>query len=292
MNNLWAKEDEVNFFSKALEITSPEKLFYQIHERYFAYWPKTNKEDKSTLQSRNSLIGSYTEKWTKDLFSTVAESLNCFSVHGVICDEIGLTNSSPADVAICKNNQTIQRAEDILIIFEVKMSIVWNWELKEKKGARELHCVGDYNSHTAQPSFQRSDTMLKAIGKSLNIRISSDKASNKPIIIIGNTPIKASYHDKIDHLKQCGILQGFWSLNPCPLDSSNKENIKNTPCDGFYRFDGHDELKDRTENLLKEERNFFSSMQTKNRLGEFISIASREATDEKKAEKFLELIRS
>jgi len=41
----------------------------------------------------------------------------------------------------------------------------------------------------------------------------------------------------------------------------------------------------------KEEREFFSSMQTKTELGRIIEIANRESSYEKKAEKFLTLIR-
>jgi hypothetical protein len=43
--------------------------------------------------------------------------------------------------------------------------------------------------------------------------------------------------------------------------------------------------------LLREEREFFSSMQTKDGLGKIIELANKETTYEKKAEKFLELIR-
>ena len=50
------------------------------------------------------------------------------------------------------------------------MSIVWNWEYKQVKGKPEIICVGDYKTHTGQPSIRRSDSMLKAIGKSINIR--------------------------------------------------------------------------------------------------------------------------
>ena len=42
--------------------------------------------------------------------------------------------------------------------------------------------------------------MLKAIGKSINIRVSGYDASRIPIIILGNTPITESYISKVDHL--------------------------------------------------------------------------------------------
>jgi len=107
----------------------------------------------------------------------------------------------------------------------------------------------------------RSDTILKAIGKSINICVSTFSASKIPIIIIGNTPITRSYYEKVNHLKRNGIIQGFLSINPSPLDN-NGVNIKSTPYKGFYRFNNYEELKQDTLNLLKEERKFFSSMQT------------------------------
>lgn len=107
---------------------------------------------------------------------------------------------------------------------------------------------------------------------------------------MGNTPITKSYYPKVDHLKIAGIIQGFWSVNPKPLDNDG-ENIKKTEKQGFYRFDTFEELKKSFENLLSEERNFFSSMKSKNELGKFIEIANREETYEKKAEVFLKLIK-
>jgi len=132
--------------------------------------------------------------------------------------------------------------------------------------------------------------MLKAIGKSINIRISSPKASKIPILIMGNTPITESYYSKVDHLKTAGIIQGFLSVNPNPLDD-NKENIKKTSKEGFRRIDNFDELNNFFKTLLSEERNFFSSMKNKKELGKIIERANREDSFEKKAEIFLKLIK-
>ena len=57
MTNLWGKQQEKDFFEKSLEeFACPEKLFYCSNDnRYYAYWPKTYRGPKSTLQSRNSL---------------------------------------------------------------------------------------------------------------------------------------------------------------------------------------------------------------------------------------------
>ena len=213
-------------------------------------------------------------------------------MQNVISEEIGLTRQSPADVAICKTKDVTQDPQNIFLIIEVKMSVVWNWELIFKDSKTfDVIPIGDYKTHQGNPSLLRSDTMLKAIGKSINVRVSSFSASKIPIIIIGNTPVTKSYYGKIDHLKNNGIIQGFWSVNPNPLDN-DEENIKNTPHKGFYRFDNYEELQKSTLNLLKEEREFFSSMQTKKRLGKIIEMANKESTYEAKAQRFLNLLRN
>jgi len=285
---LWNKDIERRFFTESMKFATPEQLFYVTGKnKYLAYWPKGYDGKKSTLQSRNSLIGSFTEKWTTDLIQEVVKNKGLFAVQGAICDEIALTNMSPADVVISKNKKINQQPEDILAIIEVKMSIVWNWELLDDK---TLSCLGDYRTHQGNPSLLRSDSMLKAIGKSINIRVSSFKTAAIPIIVMGNTPITNSYYPKVDHLKVAGIIQGFWSVNPKPLDE-NGENVKKTEKHGFYRFDNFEELKNAFNVLLSEEMNFFSSMKSKKELGKIIETANREETYEKKATVFLKLIK-
>jgi hypothetical protein len=131
--------------------------------------------------------------------------------------------------------------------------------------------------------------MLKAIGKSINIRVSSIESSKIPILIIGNTPITKSYMEKVDRLKVSGIIQGFWSINPTPLD--NSDSLKKTDNCGFYRFDNIKELSDNICKILSEERNFFSSMKSNRELGQIIEIANRQKTYEEKAQMFLKLVR-
>ncbi|RKY55797.1 MAG: hypothetical protein DRP89_02595 [Candidatus Neomarinimicrobiota bacterium] len=151
-------------------------------------------------------------------------------------------------------------------------------------------CIGDFKTHRGKPGLLRSDSMLKAIGKSINIRVSGDKASKIPIIILGNTPITNSYISKVDHLKRAGIIQGFWSVNPQPLDN-NGSNLKNTPEGGFIRMDSYSELNNNLKNLLSDSTVFFSGMKSMKELGRIIKIADKEMSFEKKAEKFLFLIR-
>lgn len=292
MPSLWNKEQEKDFFDKTLECANPEKLFYYTNDRKFlAYWPKHYSGTKNTLQSRNAFIGSYTEKWCAALFSQISEIVGGYSVTKVVCQQIGLTNQSPADVAICKSRDIVQKPQNIILLIEVKMSVVWNWEYIPLPGQKfKLVCIGDYRTHQGNPGLLRSDTMLKAIGKSINIRVSSFAASLIPIIVVGNTPITNSYYEKVDHLAKNGIIQGFWSVNPIPIDT-NRDDIKNTPANGFRRLDSYNELKTLSLELLKEDREFFSSMQSKMNLGKIIEIADREITYEAKAQRFLSLLR-
>lgn len=89
---LWNNDTEIQFFTEALKnFASPEQLFYKLKKGNFAYVPKRMETEGQTLQSRNSLIGQFTEKWCKDLFSPIARKLGLYAVNGVVCEEIGLT---------------------------------------------------------------------------------------------------------------------------------------------------------------------------------------------------------
>ena len=287
MGELWGKSAEIEFFKEAEDFASPVQLFYNTPDgKYVAYWPKGYKGKKSTLQSRNSLIGNFTEKWSAALLQEFAEKNNLFAVKGVVCEEIGLTKQSPADVVICKTSETTQTSENIVAIFEVKMSVVWNWEFIKGK---DLKCIGDFTTHQGNPGLLRSDSMLKAIGKSINIRVSGLGSAKIPIIVLGNTPITKTYEKKVDHLRSNGIIQGFWSVNPKPREI---ETLKNTESNGFIRMDTYDELMQNLAELLLEEREFFSGMKTKKQIGEAIELANKEKAYEEKAEKFLEIVRN
>ena len=291
MLELWTKQKEIKFFTKSRNFATPEQLFYVSDDnRYFAYWPKSYKGEKSTLQSRNSLIGTFTEKYSVDLLQNFANSKGWYAVQSVVCEDIGLSSRSPADVAFCKTKSAIQNPDSIFAIIEVKMSVVWNWELINPGGKERLVCLGDHRSHQGNPGLLRSDSMLKAIGKSINIRVSNFKSSHIPIIILGNTPITDAYYHKVDYLKNAGIIQGFWSCNPKSLDNDDN-SIKKTKGRGFIRIDTYSELLKNLKFLFAESRIFFSSMKTKKELGEIIEIANREIDIIAKAEKFLSLIR-
>ncbi len=249
---------------------------------YFAYIPKNKSSKGQTLQSRNSLIGRYTEKWCKNFFQPIANSLGLFAVNSVVCPNLGLSNQSDADLAFCTTEETLQKPENIKLLFEIKMSIVNNY--KYQNG--QVEYIGDFKSHRGHPSILRSDSMLKAIGKSINIRVSGPESTKIPIIILGNSPITKNYLKKADYLKKSGVIQGFISLYPNPTD----DFITNTEGKGFQTFGKYHVLRDFIEEIVNSEMNFFSSMLPKKRLGQIITIAAKEKDNISKAEKFLSSI--
>lgn len=286
--NLWGKETEEKFFYEALKnFASPEQLFYKFGDDYYAYIPKKQKNNGQTLQSRNSLIGKYTERWCKNLLTPIARKYGLYAVNSVVCDEIALTKRSDADVAFCTTNEKNQVAQNIKLIFEVKMSIISNYHYNLED--KQLTYLGDYKSHKGNPSLLRSDSMLKAIGKSINIRVSGIESTKIPIIILGNSPITKSYIHKVDFLKASGVIQGFLSLFPEPTTSSF---IKQTEKIGFLTIKSYSDLDLFISEILKRDMNYFSTMLSKQKIGEIITIANKENTETEKAEKFLELIRS
>lgn len=281
--NFWDIDTEKKFFTEAMKnFASPEQLFYKLTEGYFAYVPKGKSAEEQTLQSRNSLIGQYTEKWSKDFFQPIAENLGLFAVNSVVCPELGLSTQSDADLAFGTTNETLQKAENIKLLFEIKMSIVNNYRFDNG----QVNYVGDYKGHKGNPSILRSDSMLKAIGKSINIRVSGTESTKIPIIILGNSPITKNYSKKVDFLKKAGIIQSFVSLYPNPTS----DFIKNTDRKGFQTFNEYQDLTNYITEVVKSDMNFFSSMLPKRKLGQIITVSAKEKDDITKAEKFLSLI--
>ncbi|MCK4661238.1 MAG: hypothetical protein KAT68_00120 [Bacteroidales bacterium] len=281
--NFWNKDIEKKFFTEAMKnFASAEQLFYSLTDGYFAYIPKGKSAEGQTLQSRNSLIGQYTEKWSKDFFQPIAKKLGLFAVNSIVCPELGLTTQSDADLAFCITNKTKQKAENIKLLFEIKMSIVNNYKFENDK----VTFVGDYKTHKGNPSILRSDSMLKAIGKSINIRVSGTESTKIPIVILGNSPITKNYSKKVDFLKKAGIIQSFISLYPNPT----RECIKNTESKGFQTFDEYKDLTKYIKEIVNSDMNFFSSMLPRKKLGQIITISAKEKDDISKAEKFLNLI--
>lgn len=258
--NLWSKDVEKGFFEIYLNIKKipPEKLFYKLREngleKYYAYYPqKLSKtiRKKDTLQSRNSYIGEYTEKFVKYLFEQleVVKQNNLYVINKVACEELGLTSKTPADVVISLKKEEPLSKEDILLIGEVKMSIVWNWSYNPDNEANLFQEEGDFTEHTGQPSLLRSDSMLKAIGKAVNIRLNNFDGII-PVIIICNTPIQNSYVSKIDNLFLNYFIQGILSLNP-HLKNINKDYIFDTPTRSIVTINNFEELNKIISDLIR-----------------------------------------
>ena len=285
---LWNTKIEISFFEEALRnFAPPEQLFYNLTDGYFAYVPKGYDAEGQTLQSRNSLIGSFTENWCKNLFEPIAKKNKLFAINGAVCEEIGLTKQSSADLVFSNIDSKYLKPENIKIIFEVKMSIISNYEYS--KSSKKVKYIGDYKQHKGNPSLLRSDSMLKAIGKSINIRVSGLESAKIPIIVLGNSPITDSYAKKVDFLKSSGVIQGFWSLNPKPSDIL--DYITTSKSKGFLTVQKDEDLEKLVTDLLVLDMNFFSSMLPKSDLGKIIKISGQETTDIARAEKFLSLIR-
>lgn len=284
---LWNKSQEKLFFINSKSFASPEQLFYRTDDgRYLAYWPKRYKGRKSTLQARNSLIGNFTEKWVSDLFSSLIDD-ELYVVQQARIPSVGITSNSPADIAVATEDKKILKASQVKLICEVKMSLVWNWEYDPRlDNVRE---VGDFRSHQGKPSFTRSDSILKAIGKCIDIRVSNLESTKIPIVVIGNAPLSNGFSKKADYLKHSGLIQGFWSLNPFPLNHGNTR--KTTPNGGFIRFDNIGELKIHLNQLFNQDLNFFSGMENPKNLGKLIEMANEEKTYENKGLKFLNLLK-
>jgi hypothetical protein len=51
--------------------------------------------------------------------------------------------------------------------------------------------------------------MLKAIGKSINIRVSGIESTEVPIVVLGNSPISDNYSQKVDFLKPAGVKENI-----------------------------------------------------------------------------------
>lgn len=285
--NLWNKNQEKLFFIESIKVAKANQLFYCGEDNYMAYWPKGYRGVKSTLQSRNSLIGNYTEKWVQNLLKSLINDKNLHVVNQARIPALGINSSSPADVVISTKDKKILKASEVKVIFEVKMSIVWNWQYDIK--TNEISEIGDFRTHQGKPSFTRSDSILKAIGKCIDIRVSNFKSSKIPIIVLGNAPLSNGFCKKADHLKSAGIIQGFWSLNPFPLNHGNTR--KTTPKGGFLRIDSSAELKIHLNRLFNQNLNFFSGMENLESLGKYVELADREIDYENKGLKFLNLLK-
>ncbi len=78
---LWSNEIEQQFFIEALRnFAAPEQLFYNIQGYNYAYVPRGTDGEGQRLQSRNSLIGQFTETWTRNLLDPIARASNSYAL--------------------------------------------------------------------------------------------------------------------------------------------------------------------------------------------------------------------
>ena len=248
----------------------------------------------NTPQGRNAPVANFTEKFACSTLNKALNKINKGDLEAkrsVICDKLGLNNRSEADVAVVKkgNSSRIYEPEEIKLIFEIKMSLVWNWEPK----SNQIEMVSDYDKHCGRGSIYRTDSILKAIGKGAIFR--SHKGSNQiPYIVIGNCPPAPGYFDKIDGSVRSGIIQKFLSLNPEPLiidkSDKNKRNPKNSEGDGYLRIDTIEELSEIIKYYLESEQVFIGAMIKNYDLGKLIKSLNLSNSPEEIGHEFFEKI--
>ena len=285
---LWSKNQERIFFDYSKNYASYDELFYKIaDDKYVTYMSKKYSSVKSNLHIRDILTKKYTEKWVCDLFEELLENTDLHVIQQARIPAIGISHKYPADIVIASENKKVLMPDEVKVIFDVEMSIVWNWQYDSATGV--ISEIGDYRTHQGKPSFTRSDSVLSAVGKCIDIRLSDFKSSKIPLIVLGNTPLSNGFCRKADFLKLAGIIQGFWSLNPFPLNHGNTK--KHSSKNAFIRFDNSEELNMSLNQLFKHEINFFSGMENLEKIGQLIEIANKESTFENKGLKFLNLLK-
>ena len=57
---MWSRQDELNFFNDAINISSIENLMMRVRGRYYAFQLKTDNSRVNVPNSRNALIGTNT----------------------------------------------------------------------------------------------------------------------------------------------------------------------------------------------------------------------------------------
>ncbi|MFO8109056.1 MAG: hypothetical protein R6U17_00825 [Thermoplasmata archaeon] len=281
---MWSPEKEKEFIESTDAVVWAAISCNECDYRYEAFFKKSvpskcpkcdGNLSSTTPQGRNSPLSAYTEKYASDVLEEALKNAGFDDLEvkrNVICDELDLTSRSAADIAIVERGEIgrIYKPNQIKVVFEVKMSVIWNWELNEKG---ESAIEADYDKHKGRGSIYRTDSILKAIGKGAIFR-SHFESCGIPYIVVGNSPTPASYLDKVDGSVRVGIVQRFISLTPEPLITDKSESKVRNPKEslgkGFLRIDSQEELSSFIEDLLKDERIFIGSMLKKSKLGKNI----------------------
>ncbi|MBR0270659.1 MAG: hypothetical protein IJQ68_01520 [Methanobrevibacter sp.] len=104
---LWNKNQEKLFFTQSRNFASVQQLFNQTDDgNFLAYWPKNYRGKKTTLQSRNSLIGKFSEKWVADILREIIDE-DLHVMQQAQIPAIGISYNSPADVVIATKNKKV-----------------------------------------------------------------------------------------------------------------------------------------------------------------------------------------
>lgn len=226
-----------------------------------------------SFNQRNAIVANETERFATSLIESAIDSSpeltgKFYVKRNVQCPKLGLTKASAADVAILNQNVIGPVKPDLIeCIFEVKMSVIWNWT--EDDLSRP---IADYDRHAGRPSIYRTDSILKAIGKAAITRSCPD-SERIPFIVLGNTPPPFNYREKVDVTVKSGLIQKWLSVTPNPLmvdpsDSSNKRNPKETT--GFLRIDTVEELQKLLLDILTLKWIYMGAMVDPKKVGDII----------------------
>ena len=247
----------------------------------------------SEFNQRNAIVADATERFALQLFQSVVNNSSTlkgkfFVKRSVECPQLELRGRTKADLAILdKNLEGPVILERIKCIFEVKMSIIWNWSERDRGQP-----LADYDSHAGRPSIYRTDSILKAIGKAAITR--ACKGSERiPFVVVGNTPPPVAYRDKVDGTVRSGLIQRWISLTSKPLVVKtewllNKRNPKETF--GFLRIDSTNELEEMFVNILTKDWRYMGAMVEPKEIGRIIKGLDLNKTEEEIGEAFLKLM--
>lgn len=244
----------------------------------------------SAFNKRNAIVADVTERFALSLFSQAVSasaklSGKFFVKRNVVCPQLELRGATSADMAILNNdvNRPVS-ANNIECIFEIKMSVIWNWAEGNKSQP-----LADYDAHAGRPSIYRTDSILKAIGKAAITR-SCHGSEKIPFIVVANTPPPPNYRDKVDGTVKAGLIQKWISLTPNPLivepkRSPDKRNPKQTM--GFLRIDTVAELQELLTTTLTTEWQYIGAMVEAKKIGEIIKSLNLSQAPERVGYEFL-----
>lgn len=249
----------------------------------------------SEFNQRNAIVADATERFAVALFDDVVQHSpdlhgKFFVKRNVVCRQLELYGQSKADMAILDQNlDTPVSPNRIKCIFEIKMSIIWNWSEDNRDKP-----LSDYDSHAGRPSIYRTDSILKAIGKAAVTR-SCSGSERIPFIVVGNTPPPPGYRDKVDGTVKAGLIQQWISLTPSPLavqtgDPAQERNPKHTL--GFQRLDDTRELEQLLLNMLTRNWRYMGAMVEAEQIGQVIKSLDLSKTPEEIGEAFLQRMAS